>query len=65
MELLQTIRESCPYCGEPIELLIDVSAGAQAYVEDCAVCCQPMRVAVATGVADAVPVVRLHREDDA
>ena len=65
MELLQTIRESCPYCGEPIELLIDTSAGAQAYVEDCAVCCQPMRVDVAVSAASAVPAVRLHREDDA
>lgn len=34
----------CPYCGEPIELQVDCSAGAQAYVEDCAVCCRPIEV---------------------
>lgn len=33
---------SCPYCGEPLSLLLDVSAGEQAYVEDCAVCCRPI-----------------------
>lgn len=34
----------CPYCGEPIVLELDLSAGSQVYVEDCAVCCRPMRV---------------------
>jgi len=34
----------CPYCGEPIELAIDSSAGEQAYVEDCQVCCRPIEV---------------------
>jgi hypothetical protein len=34
----------CPYCGEALELWFDSSAGAQAYVEDCAVCCRPIEV---------------------
>lgn len=34
----------CPYCGEWIELQLDASAGAQAYVEDCSVCCRPIEV---------------------
>ena len=37
----------CPYCGEPLDLYVDVSGGTvQKYVEDCAVCCQPMEVLV-------------------
>jgi hypothetical protein len=36
----------CPYCGEPLELLLDASAGAQCYIEDCAVCCRPITVTV-------------------
>ncbi len=32
----------CPYCGEPFETLIDLSAGSSTYVEDCQVCCQPI-----------------------
>ena len=32
----------CPYCGEPFETLIDLSAGSASYIEDCQVCCQPI-----------------------
>lgn len=35
---------SCPYCGESMTILLDTSAGAQSYVEDCPVCCRPMNV---------------------
>ena len=38
---------SCPSCGEPIEILLDISAGRkQEYVEDCPVCCRPYVVSV-------------------
>lgn len=37
---------TCPYCGEPIELIVDASAGSTSYVEDCSVCCHPMQVSV-------------------
>jgi hypothetical protein len=41
------ISVECPYCGEPLELAVDPSGGStQKYVEDCAVCCQPMEVLV-------------------
>ena len=41
------ISVECPYCGEPLELYVDPSGGStQKYVEDCAVCCQPMEVIV-------------------
>lgn len=39
---LQTIH--CPYCGEPIEVQVDTSAGEQAYIEDCQVCCKPIEM---------------------
>lgn len=45
--MLEFVPVYCPACGEPLELAIDPSAGAQAYVEDCAVCCRPMAVRVA------------------
>jgi hypothetical protein len=36
---------TCPYCGEPLTLEVDESGGrTQRYVEDCAVCCQPIEV---------------------
>ena len=36
----------CPYCGERIELQVDGSAGDQAYIEDCSVCCRPIEVSL-------------------
>ena len=38
----QTI--SCPYCGESISLLLDLSLTEQSYIEDCSVCCHPIQV---------------------
>ena len=37
-------RITCPFCGEVMTIVIDLSAGGQSYVEDCQVCCQPMQV---------------------
>jgi hypothetical protein len=35
---------NCPYCGEPIESYVDPGGGEQQeYIEDCAVCCRPIR----------------------
>jgi hypothetical protein len=43
--MLETTAEvTCPYCGETITLLLDLSVEAQSYIEDCSVCCQPMTV---------------------
>ena len=35
---------NCPYCWEPITMLLDLSVEAQEYVEDCEVCCNPILV---------------------
>ena len=44
------IREEttrCPYCGELVDVDVDVSGGRrQQYVEDCPVCCRPWEVEV-------------------
>ena len=34
----------CPYCAAKISMLLDLSGGADKYVEDCEVCCQPIEV---------------------
>jgi transcription elongation factor Elf1 len=34
----------CPYCGEEISMLLDLSVEVQAYVEDCEVCCNPIEI---------------------
>ncbi len=42
---VEPVNSTCPYCGEPIELLVDSSVRKQNYIEDCQVCCRPISVA--------------------
>ena len=44
--MTEAITIHCPYCGEGYETVVDLSAGSQRYIEDCAVCCRPMEVFV-------------------
>lgn len=60
---LEPVNLECPYCGEPIELLIDCSEPEQRYIEDCQVCCRPMEVAVSVD-ADGIPNVTVGSEND-
>jgi hypothetical protein len=55
---------TCPYCAEGIVILADPSVPQQVYVEDCAVCCQPM-VVRAEVAEDGSVRVEARREDDA
>jgi len=62
--MLTPVDIQCPYCGESIDILIDVSAGDQRYIEDCQVCCRPIDIAV-TMDADGEPQVSAMGEDEA
>jgi transcription elongation factor Elf1 len=48
MESVVERRISCPYCGEPTDIILDLSGGAQSYIEDCQICCQPMQLSFET-----------------
>jgi len=63
MSLQEECFLDCPYCGEPISVLVDCSCDEQTYVEDCQVCCQPMVVQVVVN-EDGVPNVYARREDE-
>ncbi|MBB3104953.1 CPXCG motif-containing cysteine-rich protein [Azomonas macrocytogenes] len=52
----------CPYCGEQVETVLDLSAGDQQYIEDCPVCCRSMVLDLRTDGSDWQLDVR--REDD-
>lgn len=52
-------KEHCPYCGEPIHLIIEPMDEPQQYTEDCEVCCRPMIVDISAEGA-----VEVFREDD-
>ena len=58
MNLLQGHDATCPHCWETINLTLDLSVPEQSYIEDCPVCCKPIRVSyVATdGEVDSVSV---------
>jgi hypothetical protein len=47
----QTHLVTCPYCGEEIEIYVELDVRGS-YVQDCEVCCNPW-------------TVRVTREDDA
>ena len=35
---------ACPYCGEQISMVLDLTIRRQTYVEDCEVCCNPIEI---------------------
>ena len=35
---------TCPYCWQQISMVLDLSIDEQTYVEDCEVCCRPIRI---------------------
>ncbi|MEO6688485.1 MAG: CPXCG motif-containing cysteine-rich protein [Dokdonella sp.] len=47
--MIEPITLHCPYCGEGFETQVDLSAGSQRYVEDCAICCRPIEVSLRVG----------------
>jgi hypothetical protein len=55
---------SCPWCGEPMAIPVDPSEGSDAtFVEDCAVCCRPIVIAVHVD-RDGATSVDVRREND-
>jgi hypothetical protein len=63
MGLLEECASDCPYCGEPITMLVDTSCPEQSYVEDCEVCCRPIIVTTQVD-EDGYVGLSLRREDD-
>jgi len=46
MELIAETEITCPHCGQSFPLEIDTSQPEQSIIEDCAVCCRPINLAV-------------------
>ena len=62
MMLLNERWIQCPYCGERIAVQIDTSAGDQAYIEDCQVCCRPIEMRLSA--CGEVWNLEVSRDDD-
>jgi len=35
---------TCPYCWQEVSMVLDASVSDQTYIEDCEVCCRPIKV---------------------
>jgi hypothetical protein len=46
MELIIEAEITCPHCGEIFWIQIDTSQREQTLIEDCAVCCRPIPLAI-------------------
>lgn len=58
-----TVDVTCPYCGEVVSILVDLTGGpVQEYVEDCQVCCRPWSVRVALD-GRGIPSVIVNADD--
>lgn len=55
---------ACPYCGSEVEVLLDPGgAEVQSYIEDCEICCRPIRIDVHWD-GEGSATVDLSAEDD-
>ncbi len=61
--MLATHQVQCPYCGEGIEVVLDLSVEHQAYIEDCQVCCRPIEFDVTAHPGSDVVVVVSHENE--
>ncbi len=60
--MIEETAGTCPYCGEAITVVLDLSVDKQDYIEDCEVCCQPMRV-ICIAVSGQLENLSLDRSD--
>jgi len=53
----------CPYCGNPNFLTIDYSGGnKQEFVNDCEICCKPMRINIT--VEENIVCINVEKENE-
>ena len=62
--MIDTQSYQCPYCGEWIETVLDLSAGSQKYIEDCQVCCQPIEFQLHVDLAGRLESLQARRGDE-
>ncbi len=62
--LLDECFYSCPYCGEPISLVLDLSGDDQSYYEDCSVCCRPIKLTIYSDGQGQLDRLLLQRDDE-
>lgn len=64
MQQLEETGITCPYCAEPLVVLIDCSTDEQSYYEDCQVCCRPISISYNVNAEGSIINLVVQREDD-
>ncbi|GAA3960785.1 CPXCG motif-containing cysteine-rich protein [Allohahella marinimesophila] len=64
MPSVESALISCPNCGEMISVLVDTTDSGQDYVEDCQVCCRPIRMMAVCDEMGHLLRVEVSSEDD-
>jgi hypothetical protein len=54
----------CPCCGARFTALVDASEGDCEYIQDCEICCRPLRFVLRLQPGSAGPDLQVLREDD-
>lgn len=62
--MLHEVTIDCPYCGEALDTLVDVSGGSQQYIEDCQVCCSPIEFLVEVDAEGDLTGLGVRRDDE-
>ena len=61
--MFDTVRLTCPFCGERFEAVVDASGGDADYIEDCPVCCRPITMRLRTDGDGDVAGLDADRDD--
>ena len=59
----QWVSIRCPYCGERLEMAVDITAGERHYIEDCEVCCRPIECGIELEPNGGLRALRVQRMD--
>jgi hypothetical protein len=57
------VQLQCPWCGETFGSAVDLTTGDRTWIEDCQVCCRPIRVALDLDEQGAIAELTTHRDD--
>ena len=57
------VAARCPYCGERLETLVDLTSDEPEYVEDCEVCCRPIEFHIERDEAGVLFALEVRRMD--
>lgn len=67
MYLTEEVSTYCPYCGESISIVVDLSAlqgqASANFIEDCEVCCRPIDFTAATTGTGGVELMAQDEND--